>query len=112
MLFQLQAGKACILQSTAPGTRLALLTETGQAKMHTRRIVLWNFSGAFSQFQHVASCRYSTVGPSNRGLMQVVKVLTVEDTESTKLLRTTIDIGNGQTRQVGRRLLLVPVQPQ
>ena len=79
--------------------------------MHSQRIVLWDFSGASSQSQHVASCRYTAVGPSNRGLMQVVKVLTVEDTESTKLLRTTIDIGNGQTRQVGRRLLLVPVLP-
>ena len=28
-------------------------------------------------------------------------MLTVEDTDSTKLLKTTIDLGNGVTRQVG-----------
>ena len=32
---------------------------------------------------------------------QIVKVLTVEDTDSTKLLKTTIDLGNDVTRQVG-----------
>ena len=74
--------------------------------------ILWNFSCASFQSQHVTSCSHIIFQSSDAEPMQVVKVLTVEDTESTKLLRTTIDIGNSQTRQVGRRLLLMPVLPR
>ena len=56
--------------------------------------------------------------------MQVVRISTVEDTESDKLLKTSIDVGNGELRQVGERYLplsgdmdpmariVVPVAPQ
>jgi len=38
-------------------------------------------------------------------LTQVVRISTVEDTESDKLLKTSIDVGNGESRQVGERSL-------
>jgi len=59
-----------------------------------------------------------------RLVMQVVRISTVEDTESDKLLKTSIDVGNGELRQVGERYLplsgdmdpmariVVPVAPQ
>ena len=57
-------------------------------------------------------------------LTQVVRISTVEDTESDKLFKTSIDVGNGELRQVGERFLplsrdmepmarvVVPVEPQ
>ena len=37
-------------------------------------------------------------------LAQVVRITAVEDTESAKLFKTSIDLGNGESRQVGEAL--------